>query len=177
MVEAAYFHVEKGRLFGIVFFVVGITGLCATWIFAAAWDARIVLTIIFGLFAAGGLPALIGGGYWRSRFDNGHVYWECPSRFYGKNDSCCIQDVVEFQQIIMAPAGAGDAFGASYDYRFVMKDGTMKDIEQQCFGDVAAFFHALQEQNPRILLTEKDQYEERYGGTLTEAVRRLLRRK
>ena len=153
-VEAPYFHVEKGRPFGIVFSVVGIAGLCATWIFAAAWDARIVLTIIFGLFAAGGLPALIGGGCWRSRFYNGRVYWECPSRFYGKNDSCCIQDVVEFQEIIFS-AGAGDISPASYDYRFVMKDGAMKDIEQQCFGDVAHFLYALQERNPSILYTEK----------------------
>ena len=151
-VEAPYFYVEKGRPFGIVFSVVGIAGLCATWIFATAWDARIVLTILFGLFAAGGLPALIGGGCWRSRFDNGYVYWECPSRFYGKNDSCCIQDVVEFQEII---AGAGDASPESCYYRFFMKDGVMKDIEQQCFGDVAALVQALQEQNPRILYTKK----------------------
>ena len=144
--EGPYFHVQKARPTGILFSIVGIAGLCGTWIFATSWESRIALTIILGTFVVVGVAAVIGGGCWRSRFDGGHVYWEYPSRFYGKNDSCCIKDVVEFQHTSREDSSR---------YDLVLKDGTKKRIEQHCFGYAALFLGALQEENPRIAFTEK----------------------
>ncbi len=146
--EGPYFHVEKARPTGILFSIVGIAGLCGTWIFATSWEPKLALTIIFGGFVVVGIPAVIGGGCWRSRIDNGHVYWEYPSRFYGKNDSCCIKDVVEFQH---------SSREDSSRYDLILKDGTKKWIDQHCFGYAALFLDALQEENPRIAFTQKYQ--------------------
>jgi hypothetical protein len=145
---APYFHVQKARPIAIFFFVVGIAGLCATWTFAREWLARSVLTAIFGGFVVFGVPAVLGGGCWRSRLENGHVYWEYPSRFYGKNDCCRIQDVAEFQF---------KSCGDSTMHYLVLRDGVRLYIAQDCFGYADAFLRALQEENPAIVYTEKIQ--------------------
>jgi hypothetical protein len=152
-----YFYVERARPLGILFSVVGILGLCATWIVAPRWFPgvvpegfpRIVMTIICVSFVVVSVPALITGGSYRSRFDNGYLYWEYPNRFYGKSDSCCVEDVVEFQRIV----SAGDSSASSYC--LALKDGTRKCIQDQCFGDHREFARVLQEENPKIVFREK----------------------
>jgi len=150
MVEAGYFHVQKARPLGILFSVVGVVGLSATWVFATQWLARGVLTVLFAGCVVFGLPVAIGGGSYRSRFVNGHVAWEYPSRFYGRNDSCRISDVVEFQQVTK---GWGE--DSTVSYWFLLKDGTKKWIGQYCFGDRDAFVRTLQSENPSIQFVEK----------------------
>jgi hypothetical protein len=148
-VAGPYFHVQNSRPLGILFSLVGIVGLCATWIFAADWFPRIILTVFFVAFTVISLPSAIGGGCYRSRFDNGHVYWEYPSRFYGKNDSCRVTDIVELQQI----SSCSDS--SIVTYCFLLKDGTKKRIRDNCFGDCISFIRALQEENPSIVFSEK----------------------
>jgi hypothetical protein len=148
--EGPYFHVQAARPLGVAFLVFGVVGLCATWIFATEWLPRIVLTALCVGSLIVGLPAAVGGGCYRSRFDNGRVYWEYPSWFYGKDDSCPVEDVVEFQQI----SRSGDS-DSSPTYRLLLKGGATKPIMQYCFGDCALFFRALQEENPTIVFTKK----------------------
>ncbi len=146
-----YFHVQKARPWGVIASAVGMTGLWATWLSAPPWAPLIALTVIFGLFVVVGLPAAVTGGCYRSWFADGRVHWEYPSRFYGRNDSCCVNDVAEFQQV--GGVGGRDASDL-IAYRFVFRDGTKKSIKQDCFGDREAFVRALAKENRRIVFAQ-----------------------
>jgi hypothetical protein len=146
-----YFHVHKARPWGLICAAVGMTGLSATWLTAPSWIPLTVLTIIFGGFVILGLPAAVSGGCYRTWFAGGWVHWEYPSRFYGKNDACLLNDIVVFQQV-----GGDEARSPSVStpYRFILKDGTTKRISQSCFGDREAFLAALTKANKKILYSQ-----------------------
>jgi hypothetical protein len=148
MESPLYFHTQNARPGGILFLVVGIVGLCGTWLFADAWPPRIIATAIFGTFAVGGGHAAFVGGYYRSWFADGHFYWTYPSRLDGRNDACVVGNVVEFQ-LIMTVGGVDSSCGSDR-YRLILQDGTMKDIAPQCVGNAAAFYQALRKENPSI---------------------------
>jgi hypothetical protein len=147
----SYFYIESARPKGILFSVVGVVGLCATWIFGD-WPATIVLTILFGAFLVFGLPAVVTGGRYGSWFADGVIHWQYPNRFYGKSDSCRISDLAEFQVLVPPPFSGPD--GPDVSYRFLLKDGTTKSIDVSCFGRFdEALTRALQQENSTIVLT------------------------
>jgi hypothetical protein len=146
--EGLYFHVQPARPLGAVFSAIGIVGLCATWVCASERFTTIVLTVLFGSSAVMGIPALIGGSSYKSWFADGCVYWQYPSWFYGKDNSCRIRDVLEFRHVI---TDHGDS------YHFLLTDQTERPIELYCFWDRAAFVRALQEENPSVVFVEKRQ--------------------
>ena len=136
----SYFHVQRARPVGIVFSVIGIAGLCATWLISSDfwvpdWFSKILMTVIFGACLVLGASTTVAGGYYRTWFAEGRVHWEYPGWFYGKSDSCPLENVVEFQQIVVIEG--------STIYRFILKDGRQKSIPQDCFGDFIAFDQAL----------------------------------
>ena len=116
----------------------------------APWTPLVALSIIFGSFVLVGLPAAVSGGCYRSWFSDGRVYWECPSRFYGRNDSCRVADLAEFQELgALGPSDSSHVIS----YRLVLRDGTVKPIERNCFGDRDAFIR-LTKENRRIMFTQ-----------------------
>jgi hypothetical protein len=136
-----YFHVYKARPWGLLASAVGMTGLWATWLSAPPWTPLIALSLIFGSFVIVGLPAAVSGGCYRSWF----------ARLYGRNDSCRLNDLAEFQQL--GGLGAADS-SEVISYRLVLRDGTVKPIQQHCFGDRDAFIRALTKENRRIVFTQ-----------------------
>ncbi len=140
------FHSQRARPIGIIFVIVGLIGVLATLVFATDSIARFALTFLFGGFLSVGAPGAIVGGYFRIWFTGGRVYWKYPSRLYGKEDSCAVSDIVRFERIIKS-AGVDSSWEV---YRLVLKDGTKKRINDNCFGDSEAFSPALQRQNPSI---------------------------
>ena len=127
-----HFYVQKARPEGMVFVFVGIVGLCATWIFATELFPLVVLTAIFGGFVCVGAPAAFKGGSYRCWFADGRVHWACPGRMYGSSDSCGCAEIVEFKMI-------AHKFNDIIQFKIVLKDGSTKTIQRDCFGDREKF--------------------------------------
>lgn len=141
------FHAQDARPIAILFLLVGTVGLSAAWLFPVGWIFRVGMSVIFGSFMVFGGPAAFGGGRYRSWFADGRVYWTYPSRFYGRNDSCRVGDVVEFQHVTGATGGNG---GGIIYYQLVLRDGTIKYVPPVCVGEDEGFYRALLKENQSV---------------------------
>lgn len=151
------FHREPVRPKGIVFLVAGVIGLSGTWMFVDDWSARIIASVVFGVFVAAGMAAVFFGGYHRSWFADGYVHWAYPSRFFGRAGCCRIADIVEFQL-----ARPGDP-ESSESYWLLLLDGTRHKVGTECIGDGKAFYRVLRKQNKNIVFI--DGYESELRAT------------
>jgi hypothetical protein len=149
MTEPVYFHVQNQRPVGVLLVVVGTIGLGVAWIFALPWVVRVAITLPCGASAIGGALWAFQGGYYKSWFADGRFYWSYPNCFDGRDDSCSIADIAEFQCI----TSRGEA--SSTTYRLLLRDGTTKRIDNDCIGGKKElFFRTLWKENRSIRFVE-----------------------
>jgi hypothetical protein len=151
------FYAQRARPLALLFLIAGILGLAATWLWVTNWFAIAIASVAFGVFVVFGVPAVLAGGQYRSWFEDGRFCWTYPSRFYGRNDSCAVGDVVEFQHVY--PGGGVDG-GSGSDYiQLALRDGTKKYVSPDCVGfqNYDRLYQELQKDNPSILYVRVDE--------------------
>jgi hypothetical protein len=161
----SYFYIEREwpRYF-LLLSLIGLIGLCATWIFAWIFGngfPEVGLTAAFGALLLHCGLRVMTGPYYGSWFADGTLHWQQPNRFYGRSDSCRVSDVAEFQ-ILVPPSG--DSGGPDLTYRVLLKNGATKSLNPSCFGYYTqGLIRALQNENPTIVVARVER--ERSGWT------------